>query len=247
MLECSALEHDPKTDRERKTARHDAAREHRRAAAVVVLEQRRNLAGAAARAACGGRSDARGPSQKPLDEIEVEGHQLGRGLAVVFLVIGSVSAEVRAEPICGDAQNLSEFSRLGDSMYVLVAYNRADQEADQQNLLRCVRGLDHGIGVFQPKCEWRLAEDVFSPTESGHHVFAVIDRGYADVDRVDRRIIDERKCVGDCLRVTALRYRLGTRQIPTEDTGDIHSIDRSIGERVLSAHRPSAKNSDADL
>ena len=98
-----------------------------------------------------------------------------RGLAIVFLVIGSVSAEVRAEPICGDAQDPSKFSRLGDSMYVLVGYNRADQEADQENLLRCARGLDHGIGVFQPKCEWRLAEDVFSPPESGHHVFAVID------------------------------------------------------------------------
>jgi hypothetical protein len=132
-------------------------------------------------------------------------------------------------------------------MYMLVAYDRADEEADQQNLLRCVRGLDHGVGVFQPKCEWRLAEDVFSPPESGHHVFAMVDRRYADVDRVDRRIIDESKRVGDSLGATALRYRLGARQIATEDTSDLDSIDRSIRERVLSAHRSGAKNSDLDL
>jgi hypothetical protein len=75
----------------------------------------------------------------------------------------------------------------------------------------------------------------------------VIDGWYADVDRVDRRIIDESKRVGGSLRATALRYRLGTRQIPTEDAGDLDSIDRSIGERVLSAHRSGAKNSDSDL
>ena len=79
--------------------------------------------------------------------------------------------------------------------------------------------------MIQQKCEWRLAEDVFSPPQSGHHVFAVIDGRHADVDRVDRRIIDERKRVGDSLRAAALRYRLSTRQIPTEDASDLDSID----------------------
>jgi len=82
---------------------------------------------------------------------------------------------------------------------------------------------------------------VFSPLESGHDVFAMIDRRYTDVDRVDRRIIDESKRAGDSLRATALRYRLGTRQIPTEDASDFDSIDRSERERVLSAHRSGAK------
>jgi hypothetical protein len=132
-------------------------------------------------------------------------------------------------------------------MYMRVGCNRADQEADQQNLLRFARGLDHGIGVFQSKCKWCLAEDVFSPLESGHHVFPMIDRRHTDVDRVDRRIIDERKRVGDSLRASALRYRLGTRQVPTEDSGNLDSIDRSERERVLSAHRSGAKNSDSDL
>ena len=63
----------------------------------------------------------------------------------------------------------------------------------------------------------------------------------------DRRIIDESKRVGDSLRVSALRYRLGTRQISTEDASYLDSIDRSIGEGVLSAHRSGAKNSDSDL
>ena len=35
---------------------------------------------------------------------------------------------------------------------------------------------------------------------------------------------------------------LSTRQIPTEDASDLYSIDRSIRERVLSAHRSGAKN-----
>ncbi len=47
MLECSALEHYTKPDRERKTARHDAAGEHRRAAAVIVLPPRALPAAAA--------------------------------------------------------------------------------------------------------------------------------------------------------------------------------------------------------
>ena len=162
-------------------------------------------------------------------------------------VIGRARPEIGAKPVGYDAQHPAQCARSRDAMDVFVGGNRPHQQPDQQQLSRFPRGFDHRFGVVQRERKRGLAEDVFTSRERGDYELAMIHRGKAYIDGVNRWVIDQYERIRHRLRAAELRNGLRAVGVTAEDANDLRCLDSARGNGMLSAHRARAENSDSDL
>jgi hypothetical protein len=246
MIEGRAFEQRAKARRERKAGRHQTAGEHRGVVAIGIVQEGGDLARHALRAARRTGRQTAGRAHQPLDEIKVEGHQLGGGITVVRLVVGRIGMEIGAQPPSRDAQQPSVLARSGDSLDVFVSGERAHQQADLQQAVRAARGVAHLLGLVQSKRQWGLTEYMLARVKRRHHESTVNGAGQADVDGIHARISDQGGGVAERLGLADRGSRSGACRVTREHADDGRFWNAGIGCGVRGSHGAGAQDADPD-
>ena len=213
-------------------------------ASVRIVQEGGDLARRALRASRRAGRQTAGRAHQPLDEIEVEGHQLGRGIAVVRLVIGRIRVEIGPQPPGGDAQQASVLARSRDRFDVLIGAERAHEQADLQQAVGAPGGVAHLPGFVQLERQRSLAEHMLAGLQRRNDEGVVGGARQANVDCVRRG--NQGVGVGERLGLAEGSSGAGACRVAREHADDGRFCDPGIGRRMGRSHGAGAQNADPD-
>jgi hypothetical protein len=167
-----------------------------------------------------------------MDEIEVEGHQLGRRIAVVRLAMGRIGMQVRAQSPRSDTEQPAVLARSCHRLDMAIGRHRAHEQTDLQQPSRAAGGVAHALCLVEVERQRAFAEHVLARLEGGDHDVMMDGARQADVDGVD---------------IVAADQFSGTCPIARNHARHGYLGHVGVGGGMHGSHAACAQDGDADL